>query len=97
MNRGLWRTFRHINHFGEFCVWWGIFLIALSTQAWWAVASLALMTVLLLKVSGVARLERDITDRRPGYRECIARTNAFFPGRARQTQHRRLRPGLLLN
>lgn len=97
MDRGLWRTFRHPDYFGEFCVWWGIFLIALSTQAWWAVASPVLMAVLLLKVSGVARLERDIAERRPGYREYIARTNTFFAGRARQTQHRRLRPGLPLN
>jgi steroid 5-alpha reductase family enzyme len=86
MDRGLWRTSRHPNYFGEFCVWWGIYLIALSTQAWWAIASPVLMTVLLLKVSGVALLEHDITERRPGYREYIARTNAFFPGRARQTQ-----------
>jgi len=44
-----------------------------------------LMTVLLLKVSGVALQEKDIAERRPGYREYIARTNAFFPGRRRQT------------
>jgi steroid 5-alpha reductase family enzyme len=50
------------------------------------VAPLVLMAVLLLKVSGVARLERDIAERRPGYREYIARTNAFFSDRARQTQ-----------
>jgi steroid 5-alpha reductase family enzyme len=37
------------------------------------------MTVLLLRVSGVALLERDIGDRRPAYRDYIARTNAFFP------------------
>jgi len=87
MDRGLWRTSRHPNYFGEFCVWWGIYLIALSTQAWWAIASPVLMTVLLLKVSGVALVENDIAERRPGYREYIARTNAFFPGRVRQTQH----------
>jgi len=87
MDRGLWRISRHPNYFGEFCVWWGLYLIALSTQAWWAIASPVLMTVLLLKVSGVPLLEHDIAERRPGYREYIARTNAFFPGRARQTQH----------
>jgi steroid 5-alpha reductase family enzyme len=86
MDRGLWRISRHPNYFGEFCVWWGIYLMALSTQAWWAIASPVLMTVLLLKVSGVALQERDITERRPGYREYTARTNAFFPGWTRQTQ-----------
>ena len=83
MNRGLWRYTRHPNYFGEFCVWWGFFLIALSAGGWWALLSLLsplLMSVLLLKVSGVALLEKDIAGRRPAYRDYVARTNAFFPG-----------------
>lgn len=84
MNRGLWRNSRHPNYFGEFCVWWGVFLVALSGQGWWAIASPVLMTVLLFKVSGVALQEKDIVERRPDYREYIARTNAFFPGKRRQ-------------
>jgi len=77
-------------------VWWGIYLIAPSTPAWWAIASPLMMTVRLLKGFGVALLEQDMTERRPGYREYFARTNAFFPERARQTQHGRLRRGLPL-
>jgi len=84
MDKGLWRNTRHPNYFGEFCVWWGFYLIALSAQNWWAIASPLLMTVLLLKVSGVALLEKDIAERRPAYKDYIARTNAFFPGRRRQ-------------
>ena len=80
MNRGLWRYTRHPNYFGEFCVWWGFYLMALSAGGWWAVVSPLLMSVLLLKVSGVALLEKDIGERRPAYRDYIARTNAFFPG-----------------
>ena len=86
MDRGLWRNSRHPNYFGEFCVWWGFYLVALSAHGWWAIASPVLMTVLLLKVSGVALQEKDIAERRPGYLEYIARTNAFFPGRRRQTR-----------
>jgi steroid 5-alpha reductase family enzyme len=41
------------------------------------------MSFLLLKVSGVALLEKDIGERRPDYRAYIARTNAFIPGRPR--------------
>jgi steroid 5-alpha reductase family enzyme len=83
MDSGLWRNSRHPNYFGEFCVWWGFYLLALSADAWWTIVSPLLMTVLLLKVSGVALQEKDMADRRPGYREYTARTNAFFPGRRR--------------
>ena len=81
MDSGLWRYTRHPNYFGEFCVWWGFYLIALSAGGWWAVVSPLLMSVLLLKVSGVSLLEKDISERRPAYRDYIARTNAFFPGK----------------
>jgi len=80
MDRGLWGLTRHPNYFGDFCVWWGFGLIALSAGAWWALLGPALMSVLLLRVSGVTLLERDIGRRRPGYAEYIRRTNAFFPG-----------------
>jgi steroid 5-alpha reductase family enzyme len=80
LDQGLWRYSRHPNYFGEFCVWWGFFLVALSTGAWWTIISPLLMSVLLLRVSGVMLLERDIGQRRPGYAQYVARTNAFFPG-----------------
>ena len=84
MDRGLWRYTRHPNYFGEFCVWWGLYVIALGAGAWWTLFSPLLMSVLLLKVSGVTLLEKDIGERRPLYRDYIARTNAFFPGRPRK-------------
>jgi steroid 5-alpha reductase family enzyme len=80
LDRGLWRYSRHPNYFGEFCVWWGFYLLALATGAWWALCSPLLMSVLLLRVSGVTLLEKDIGQRRPGYAQYVARTNAFFPG-----------------
>ena len=81
MDRGLWRTTRHPNYFGECCTWWGLYLIALAAGgAAWSIVSPLLMTVLLLKVSGVSLLEADIGERRPAYRDYVARTNAFVPG-----------------
>ena len=83
MDRGLWRYTRHPNYFGETCFWWGVWLVALGAggaAAIWTVLSPLLMTVLLLKVSGVALLEKDIGERRPAYRDYVARTNAFIPG-----------------
>jgi steroid 5-alpha reductase family enzyme len=87
MDRGLWRYTRHPNYFGEACVWWGIWLMAMGGAGWsgaWSVVSPLLMTWLLLKVSGVRMLEADIGERRPAYREYIARTNAFVPGPVRR-------------
>jgi steroid 5-alpha reductase family enzyme len=83
MAKGLWRYSRHPNYFGEFCVWWGLWLMALAAGAWWSVVSPLLMSVLLLKVSGVTLLEKDIGERRPAYRAYVARTNAFFPWKPR--------------
>jgi steroid 5-alpha reductase family enzyme len=79
LNTGLWRYTRHPNYFGDFCIWWSFYLFAVSSGGWWSIASPLLMSILLLKVSGVAMLESTITDRRPGYAAYIRDTNAFFP------------------
>ena len=80
MDSGLWRYSRHPNYFGECCVWWGFYLFALAAGGWWSVLSPLLMTFLLLRVSGVSLLEKDIVERRPAYRKYMQRTNAFIPG-----------------
>ena len=80
LDTGLWRYTRHPNYFGEFTIWWGYFAVALSAGGWWTVLSPLLMTFLLLKVSGVALLEKSIGERRPEYARYVRETNAFFPG-----------------
>lgn len=80
MDSGLWAWTRHPNYFGDFCVWWGLFLIAAETRlGLWGAIGPIVMSILLLRVSGVAMLEKTITKRRPGYAEYVARTSAFFP------------------
>jgi steroid 5-alpha reductase family enzyme len=80
MEHGLWRYTRHPNYFGECCIWWGFYLIALAAGGWWTLWSPVLMTFLLLRVSGVTLLENDLRERRPQYRQYMVRTNAFIPG-----------------
>jgi steroid 5-alpha reductase family enzyme len=80
MDRGLWSWTRHPNYFGDFCVWWGLFVIAAETRL--GLASFVgplIMSVLLIRVSGVPMLEKTIGRRRPGYAEYVERTSGFFP------------------
>ena len=86
IHTGLWAWSRHPNYFGECLIWWGFFLFAVPTGAWWTILSPVLLTFLLLKFSGVTMLEETIVDRRPAYREYIASTNAFIPGPPKKTK-----------
>jgi steroid 5-alpha reductase family enzyme len=80
MDRGLWRYTRHPNYFGDFCVWWGIWLVAAETDLGkWGIVGPIVMSILLLRVSGVALLERTISKRRPDYDAYVARTSPFVP------------------
>ena len=87
MDRGLWRYTRHPNYFGECLIWWGFYLFAVQTGGWWTAAGPLLLNYLLLKFSGVPLVEHTIVERRPAYREYMARTNAFIPGPPKQGAH----------
>ncbi len=80
MDRGLWRYTRHPNYFGDFCVWWGLWLVALSAGGtWWTAIGPFVMSILLIRVSGKGLLEKSIGRRRPGYAEYVRRTSGFVP------------------
>jgi steroid 5-alpha reductase family enzyme len=80
LTAGVWRYTRHPNYFGDAAQWWGYFLIAASTPWGWVVIfSPVLMTQLLLRVSGVALLEKSLKKTKPGYEEYVANTSAFIP------------------
>ncbi|MCH1488825.1 MAG: DUF1295 domain-containing protein [Ilumatobacteraceae bacterium] len=80
LDAGLWRYTRHPNYFGDTCVWWGIAIVACSVSVGvWGLIGAAVMNVLLLKVSGVALLERSLVRRKPEYQAYIDRTSAFIP------------------
>jgi steroid 5-alpha reductase family enzyme len=80
MDRGLWRYTRHPNYFGDCAAHWGLFVVALGTPwGWLGAVGPLLTTALLLRVSGVALLERSIGRRRPAYADYQRRTSAFLP------------------
>ena len=74
---GLWRYSRHPNYFGEFVLWWGLYLVAAAGGAYWTVVGALLISFLLLRVSGVTLLERSLTETKPQYAEYVRRTSAF--------------------
>ncbi|MFJ9895591.1 DUF1295 domain-containing protein [Streptomyces sp. NPDC091280] len=80
MDRGLWAWTRHPNYFGDFCVWWGLFLFVCDSSAAATVSLVSplVMSALLTRGSGKRLLERHMADR-PGYAAYTARTSGFFP------------------
>jgi steroid 5-alpha reductase family enzyme len=79
LTTGLWRYTRHPNYFGDACVWWSYGLFCLAAGSFVPILGSLLMTVLLVRVSGVAYLERSLKQSKPGYENYMAQTNAFFP------------------
>lgn len=79
MNKGFWKYTRHPNYFGDAFVWWSFGLFALAAGSYLSLLSSLLMTLLLLKVSGVSLLERSLKETKPQYKEYIEKTSAFIP------------------
>jgi steroid 5-alpha reductase family enzyme len=80
LDHGLWRYTRHPNYFGDATLWWGIYAIAAATPGGWlTVLSPALMSFLLMRVSGLTLLEAGLKASKRGYDAYITRTPAIFP------------------
>ncbi|MEW4489945.1 DUF1295 domain-containing protein [Thalassoglobus sp. JC818] len=81
LQSGLWKYTRHPNYFGDFCVWWGIYLIAIAHgENYWTAIGPIVMSIFLMQISGVRLLEKSLSQDKPEYAEYARRTNAFFPG-----------------
>lgn len=80
LRQGLWKYTRHPNYFGDAVVWWGYFTIALATPfGFLSFFGPLVMTFFLLRVSGVAMLEKSLKKNKPEYEEYIRCTSAFIP------------------
>jgi steroid 5-alpha reductase family enzyme len=79
LDRGVWRYTRHPNYFGDATQWWSYYLIAAAAGGYLTIVSPIIMTTLLLRVSGVALLERTLRETKPQYRDYIETTSAFVP------------------
>jgi len=79
LDGGVWRYTRHPNYFGDSAQWWAYYLFASAAGGFWTIFSPILMTALLLRVSGVALLEKTLATTKPAYREYVQSTSAFIP------------------
>ena len=60
-------------------VWVGYVLLSISAEGYLQASGAALMIVLIIKVSGVALLDKSLKKRKPGYDDYMRRTSGFFP------------------
>jgi steroid 5-alpha reductase family enzyme len=81
LNTGLWSVSRHPNYFGDALFWWGIWCVSvtISLKALIVIFAPALMTFLIVKISGADLLEKSLVKTRPGYQDYMAQTNRFIP------------------
>lgn len=87
LSGGVWRYTRHPNYFGDAAQWWGYYLIAAATfSGWWTIYSPIIMTFFLIKISGVAMLEKSLVNSRDGYHEYINTTSSFLPWFPKKTK-----------
>lgn len=79
MDEGLWGWSRHPNHFGDLCVWSGVYLVAAaSTPGEYTILSPAAMGYFLVVATGARRMEKRM-EKRPEYREYQDRVSFFVP------------------
>jgi steroid 5-alpha reductase family enzyme len=58
LTTGFWRYTRHPNYFGDSAVWWSFGLFSLAAGSILPALGAVLMTVLIIRVSGVALIEK---------------------------------------
>lgn len=79
LDTGFWRYTRHPNYFGDSAVWWAYAIFSIAAGGYWHIVGSIVMTLLIIKISGVTLLEKTLKDTKPQYRDYIQKTNSFFP------------------
>ncbi len=79
MSSGLWQYTRHPNYFGEVLCWWGLWVVSLATfYGLYAVVGPLVITLLILKVSGIPMLEKKM-EQHPDFAAYKKRVSIFIP------------------
>ena len=76
---GFWKYTRHPNYFGDAAVWWSYGIFSISAGAYWQVIGSILMTLIIIKISGVTLLEKSLKQTKTAYSDYVDKTSSFFP------------------
>lgn len=79
LNKGFWKYTRHPNYFGDAMIWWAYAILSIASGGYWHIIGSLVMTLLIIKVSGVLLLEKTLKITKPAYKTYIESTNSFFP------------------
>jgi steroid 5-alpha reductase family enzyme len=79
LNTGFWKYTRHPNYFGDSAVWWAYSIFSIAAGSYWQIVGSIIMTLLILKISGLSLLEKTLKETKPQYRDYIKKTNSFLP------------------
>ncbi|WP_282136352.1 DUF1295 domain-containing protein [Seonamhaeicola maritimus] len=60
LNTGFWKYTRHPNYFGDSAVWWSFGLFSIAAGSYWQIVGSIIMTLLIIKISGVSLLEKSL-------------------------------------
>ncbi len=80
LRTGVWTHTRHPNYFGNSCVWWGIWIVAVAGNPaiWWTVIGPVFNTIMLTKILGKSFQDKHMGVR-PEYQKVMAETRGFLP------------------
>lgn len=79
LRTGFWKYTRHPNYFGDGFQWIAFTLFSVANSCYLPILSAVLMNFLLVKISGVALLEKTLSKSKPQYQDYINKTSAYIP------------------
>ena len=85
IRNGLWKYARHPNYLGEIMMWWGVYIIMLSSApGMWHLGAGALVNTLMFLFVSIPMADKRNREIRPGFDSYIKETNSLLPFKIRK-------------
>ena len=85
---GVWRHARHPNYLGEILMWWGVYVVMLSTQpGLWPLGLGALVNTLMFLFISIPMAEARMAGYKEGFDRYVAETNRLLPIEMHRTRY----------